>query len=87
MTGDCCVKENYNDLSCLVHLISIEKYKIYICLILRELKANIPVIYLSNNICCQLCSQNCVATVASDEEGKIEMEEFILKSRHFKWSV
>lgn len=89
LTGDCCVKENYSDLSCLfIYLVLRSIGLSYVCLILnRELRPKIPVIYFSNNTDCQLCCQSCMAMVASDEKRKMKMEESILRSHPSNWSI
>lgn len=89
LIGDCCVKENYSDLSCLfIYLVLRSIGLSYICLTLNgELRAKIPVIYFSNNTNCQLCCQNCMAMVANDEKKKMKMEEPILRSHPSNWSI
>lgn len=41
---------------------------------------------LFNNLHCQLFSEDCVATIASDEEREMEMQGSILRSHPSNWS-
>ena len=58
----------------------------YVCLFQTELRANNLVMSLSNNLHCQLCSEDCVATIASDEEREMEMQGSVLRSHPSNWS-
>lgn len=74
-TDGCSVEEHYNDLRGLVHLLRNKKCRTSTCLLYRDVRANVPVTQLSNNPHCALCSQGCVATVASDEGRRMEMRD------------